>query len=88
MREMQRVEPGLVAQMRFVEWTAEGRLACRIPRFALRPERARGAAGSELRPCLRPQFCQKRTLAARDNDMPAHLARNLCVRPTASGFAY
>ena len=26
MREMQRVRPELVAQIRFVEWTAEGRL--------------------------------------------------------------
>jgi hypothetical protein len=44
MREMQWVTPELVAQIRFVEWTAEGRLR-RIPGSADGQERARGAAG-------------------------------------------
>jgi ATP-dependent DNA ligase len=45
MREMQWVRPELVAQVRFVEWTAEGGLRhAAFTGAALRQERARGAA--------------------------------------------
>ena len=48
MRELQWVKPKLVAQIRFVEWTAEGRLS-HAAFLGLRfgKERARGAPGSE-----------------------------------------
>ena len=47
MREMQWVRPELVAQMRFVEWTAEGRLR-HAAFLGLRSDKSarRGAAGS------------------------------------------
>src|SRR5687767_10123903 len=51
MREMQWVRPELVAQIRLVEWTAEGRLRhAAFPGSALRQERARRATGGERRP--------------------------------------
>jgi hypothetical protein len=53
MRKMQWVRPELVAQVGFVEWTAEGRLRhAAFPGAALGQERAGGAAGTERGHCV------------------------------------
>ena len=82
MREMQWVRPELVAQIRFVEWTAEGRLqARRIPGSALRQERARGAARDErihfVTVSVRPQADARATLVS---CIPARVSRTADAR--------
>jgi hypothetical protein len=75
MREMQWVKPELVAQVRFVEWTAEGRLR-HAAFLGLRSDKsARGAArgarghfvmsqfGQEQTSRARLEICRKRTLS-------------------------
>ena len=61
MREMQWVQPELVAQIRFVEWTAEGRLRHAAFLGLRSDKRARGAAVPDFqsrprvaRPTARP----------------------------------